>query len=126
MYVKSSTFSIEEFIKQRSSGKLEIEALKAYFELEPDIRQEVIKEFIRSRIGTSRDEFSKITVKKAESAPVSTAIERIRREHVTVPAFMPIDSDDTLDEYDILHHIFAKPNHHVWPRQLSSLEFLSI
>ncbi len=72
MRIESSTFSLEEFVKEHGGGELEIETLKAYFELEPDIRQEVIKEFIRSRIGASRDEFSKITVKEAEAAYIKS------------------------------------------------------
>lgn len=67
MYVEEQTFSLDEFVKKRGGSELELEILKAYFELEPDIRQEIIKEFIRSQIGASRDKFSKITVQEAEA-----------------------------------------------------------
>lgn len=92
MYVKSSTFGLEEFVKQRGGGELEIEALKAYFELEPDIRQEVIKEFIRSRIGASRDEFSKITVKEAEAAYIKS---RSNHAQKTVQSALNTSADTT-------------------------------
>lgn len=92
MCVESSTFSLEEFVKQRGGGELELEALKAYFELEPDIRQELVKEFIRSRIGASRDEFSKITVKEAEAAYIKS---RSNHVQMTVQSALNTSADTT-------------------------------
>lgn len=95
MRIESSTFSLEEFVKEHGGGELEIEALKAYFELEPDIRQEVIKEFIRSRIGASRDEFSKITVKEAEAAYIKNRSNHVQK---TVQSALNTSADTTNPE----------------------------
>ena len=72
MYTQTPTFSLDDFIRQHGGTELETEILKAYFELEPNIRQEVIKEFIRFRMGASHDEFSKVTVKEAEAAYIKS------------------------------------------------------
>lgn len=70
MYVESSTFSLEEFVKERGGGELEIEALKAYFDLEPDIRKELMKKLIKHGVNTSGDTLSDAS--EAEAAYIKS------------------------------------------------------
>ena len=45
MYIQEPTFSLDEFVKQHGGTELELEAMKAYFELDPDIRKMLVKHF---------------------------------------------------------------------------------
>lgn len=45
MFVESDSFSLDEFAKQRGATELELEAMKAYFELDPDIRKMLVQHF---------------------------------------------------------------------------------
>ncbi len=72
MYVESSTFSLEEFVKERGGGELEIEALKAYFDLEPDIRKELMKRLITHGMNASGDTLSNAA--EAEAAYIKSRL----------------------------------------------------
>lgn len=50
MYIEPDTFSLDDFCKQHEATEQEIEAVKAYFELPPDIRKYLIKHF-NGRLG---------------------------------------------------------------------------
>lgn len=39
MFIQSSTFSLDEFVKSRGASDLELDIMKAYFDLEPDVRK---------------------------------------------------------------------------------------
>lgn len=45
MYVEEPTFILDDFVKQNHATDLELEILKAYFELDPDLRKAVIDHF---------------------------------------------------------------------------------
>lgn len=45
MYLEESTFSLDAFIKENHATDLELEILKAYFELDPDLRKAVVNHF---------------------------------------------------------------------------------
>jgi transcriptional regulator with XRE-family HTH domain len=45
MYVEEPTFSLDDFVKQNHATDLELEIMKAYFELDPDLRKAVIDHF---------------------------------------------------------------------------------
>lgn len=45
MYAEEPTFSLDDFIKQNHATDLELEIMKAYFELDPDLRKAVIDHF---------------------------------------------------------------------------------
>ena len=45
MYVAEPTFSLDDFVKQNHATDLELEIMKAYFELDPDLRKAVIDHF---------------------------------------------------------------------------------
>lgn len=50
MYIEPTVFNLDEFCKQHEATEQEIEAVKAYFELPPDIRKYLIKHF-SGRLG---------------------------------------------------------------------------
>lgn len=45
MFLESKSFSLDTFVKQHNGSEIEFEILKAYFEIDPKIRQEIIKHF---------------------------------------------------------------------------------
>lgn len=45
MYIEESTFSLDDFVKKNQATDLELEIMKAYFELDPDLRKTVIDHF---------------------------------------------------------------------------------
>ena len=45
IYKEADTFDLNEFIKSKGASDLELDILKAYFELEPEIRHTVIEHF---------------------------------------------------------------------------------
>ena len=45
MYIEPNVFSLDDFCKQHEATPQELEAIKAYFELPPDIRKYLIKHF---------------------------------------------------------------------------------
>ena len=53
MFVQPDTFSLDEFVKANGATKLELEILKAYFELDVEIRQKAINYFKEKISGTS-------------------------------------------------------------------------
>lgn len=51
--VEPDTFSLDEFAKQHSATELELNILKAYFELDTKLREELVQHF-KSRLSVSR------------------------------------------------------------------------
>lgn len=52
MFTESTTFSLDEFVKKQGASELELKILKAYFELDQDIRKKVIEHF-KHRLSTA-------------------------------------------------------------------------
>lgn len=53
MFVEPDTFSLDEFAKAHGATELELEIMKAYFELDADIRKAVVEHFkTKLRIAT--------------------------------------------------------------------------
>ena len=78
MFIQSSTFSLDEFVKSRGASDLELDIMKAYFDLEPDVRKMIIEHF-KNRLATpKRDLFDDVP---------DTPEELERR-------FSPVDPDD--------------------------------
>lgn len=50
MYKEPSAFSLDEFVRQNGGSELELHLLKAYFELDPDVRQKIIEKVICAQI----------------------------------------------------------------------------
>ena len=70
MYIPESTFSLDKFVKDHGGTELELEAIKAYFELDPDIRKMLVKHF-KERLATSHEEPAEptMTVEEANKDP---------------------------------------------------------
>lgn len=43
MFMESDTFSLDKFVKERGMSQLELDIVKCYFELDPEIRKAVLK-----------------------------------------------------------------------------------
>ena len=74
MYIQAPTFSLDDFVRQRGGTELEVDIMKAYFELEPDIRAMLVQHF-KERLTASRAESSEIsgmTVEEAEAAYIKS------------------------------------------------------
>lgn len=56
MYKQADTFSLDEFIKDKNATSLELEIIKLYFELDPEIRKAAIEHF---KNGLSKDKNNK-------------------------------------------------------------------
>ncbi|MBD9182871.1 MAG: XRE family transcriptional regulator [Roseburia intestinalis] len=78
IYISSTTFNLDEFVKSRGASDLELDIMKAYFDLEPDVRKMIIEHF-KNRLATpKRDLFDDVP---------DTPEELERR-------FPPVDPDD--------------------------------
>lgn len=73
MYTQAPTFSLDDFVRQRGGTELELDIMKAYFELEPDVRAMLVQHF-KSRLTASRTEPSEtaMTVEEAEAAYIKS------------------------------------------------------
>ena len=74
MYIQKPTISLDDFVRQRGGTELEVDIMKAYFELEPDIRAMLVQHF-KERLTASRAESSEIsgmTVEEAEAAYIKS------------------------------------------------------
>ena len=45
MYIQAPTFSLDDFVKERGATGLELDIVKAYFELDPDTRKMLVQHF---------------------------------------------------------------------------------
>ena len=63
MEMHSDTFSLDEFAKQHNATELELNILKAYFELDPELRSQLVKHF-KNRLTASRT--TTVSVEDAE------------------------------------------------------------
>ena len=52
MFVQPDTFSLDDFIKSKGATELELEIVKTYFELDPEIRRIAIEHF-KNRLATA-------------------------------------------------------------------------
>lgn len=58
MFVQPSTFNLDQFVQERGATALELEIIKAYFELPPDIRRDIVKHF-KSRFSGNDESSAK-------------------------------------------------------------------
>lgn len=65
VFVEPDTFSLDEFMKQRGATDLELQIVKACFELEPDTRKMLVEHF-KSRFFNSADTTSQDNTKEHE------------------------------------------------------------
>lgn len=52
MYTQPPTFSLDAFVKSKGATKLELEIMKTYFELDPEIRKKALEDFKRKLISS--------------------------------------------------------------------------
>ena len=74
MYIQKPTISLDDFVRQRGGTELELDIMKAYFELEPDIRAMLVQHF-KERLTASRAESAELpemTVEEAEAAYIKS------------------------------------------------------
>lgn len=45
IYISSTTFNLDEFVKSRGASDLELEIMKSYFDLDPDVRKKLMDHF---------------------------------------------------------------------------------
>ena len=60
MFIEPETFSLDQYLKERGCTTLEMEIVKAYFELDIDTRQKIFEAFerIHSRIATAKEQLA--------------------------------------------------------------------
>lgn len=63
VFVEAGTFSLDEFAKQHDATELELSIMKAYFELDPNLRNELVQHF-KDRLSASR----RVSVADAEES----------------------------------------------------------
>lgn len=52
MYIEPENFSLDDYVKARGAEKLELEIVKAYFDLDPEIRKAAVSQF-RARLASA-------------------------------------------------------------------------
>lgn len=52
MYIEPDSFSLDDYVKARGAEKLELEIVKAYFDLDPEIRKAAVEQF-RARLASA-------------------------------------------------------------------------
>lgn len=67
MYIQKPTISLDDFVRQRGGTELEVDIMKAYFELEPDIRAMLVQHF-KERLTASRAEPARNLAAEREAA----------------------------------------------------------
>lgn len=85
MYIQEPTFSLDKFVKDHGGTELELEAMKAYFELDPDIRKILVKHF-KERLTATRDKSVKpaTTVEEAEAAYIKSRSQNAQKTAASV------------------------------------------
>ena len=91
MYIQAPTFSLDDFVRQHGGTEFELDIMKAYFELDPDIRKMLVKHS-KEQLTASREEHSEkqMTVEEAEAAYIKSRLN-------SVPKTTPFASN-TIDE----------------------------
>ncbi len=83
MYIQEPTFSLDKFVKDHGGTDLELEAMKAYFELDPDIRKMLVKHF-KERLTTVRNKPMEPTTTIEQPAELTATAEEPTESIMTV------------------------------------------
>lgn len=84
MYIEPDTFSLDEFVKQRGGSDLELQIMKTYFDLEPEVRDALLKEFIRLRLlSSSNVSEAEDTVSELEEKYKKTVLNSVLKKNST-------------------------------------------
>lgn len=97
MFVPASTFNLDEFAKSKGASDLELEIVKAYFELDKNVRDSII-ELFKKKFGKTADDSSS----GSSSAPAkSDKSIPLRAAHMNPGATQEqIEADDAIMESD--------------------------
>lgn len=80
MYIQPQSFSLDEFVKQHGASQLELDIVKAYFELEPDLRRLLVQHF-KDRIAADDE-----TAGEQEAEPTTEQLEAEYKKSRSVSA----------------------------------------
>lgn len=92
MCIQESTFSLDAYLKDRKATDLELEIVKAYFDMPPDLRRAVINHFT-SRFGGRPDAPGEDGVIDAEAAYEKT-LKSLRNTDSTILNTTAADSEN--------------------------------
>lgn len=88
IFIEPETFSLDEFMKEHAATELELQIVKACFELDPDIRKMLIEHF-RNRISadtTSQDNTKEpeLTVEELEAEYKKSVLKGVQKKGSSV------------------------------------------
>lgn len=86
MYIEPDTFNLDDLVKKHGASDLELEVLKAYFELDPAIRKSVVEHF-KSRLAVN-------------------AVAQVQEDSFYIP--------DTPEEFEKLYPPIEPPDKDIW------------
>lgn len=95
MYTKNDTFSLDSFLKSRNATELEIEIIKAYFDLSQDIREAVINHFI-SRLSPGKEKITVFRAARSDTDIPSGNVEMSASELEKLHNAPTVTSDDEI------------------------------
>lgn len=83
MYITPPTFSLDDFVKQRGATDLELNVMKAYFDLDPDTRKMLVQHF-KERLAAAAADSSDLSVEEAEAAYIKSRSNTARKKGLSV------------------------------------------
>ena len=86
MFMESSTFSLDEYATSHGCTDLERDILKAYFDLDPDVRNKVLEHFQKSLARRQQQPPAAPTDAEARMAAMEKRIEELEKEEEPAPS----------------------------------------
>ena len=84
MTIDSDTFSLDKFLKQRGATELELQIIKSYFDLDPDMRKMLIDHFQKGISSpVTIDEKKEKTVEESEEEYKKNVLNSAQKEEST-------------------------------------------
>ena len=76
MFAQPDEFSLDDFLREHGADALEVELMKAYFELDPDMRHRIVEQFKenlkreqqQNRVADAEEEYIKSNSRNARNA----------------------------------------------------------
>ena len=72
MYIEEPTFNLDDFLRNRGATDLELNIVKAYFELEPDVRKQLVEHFKKHLAASGTESAEPSAVEEAEAAYIKS------------------------------------------------------
>lgn len=72
MYIEEPTFILDDFLRNRGATDLELNIVKAYFELEPDVRKQLVEHFKKHLAASGAESAEPSAVEEAEAAYIKS------------------------------------------------------